>query len=191
MAKLSQVLGAILSDITKAQAISDAYTRDLKPSYKEDPSLKLLSVPRPEINNVTIDLKFAILNDGTGEAIENQVIIYQDVNYGGVSQGLGVGVYDIADLEIGDDQLSSLKVPKGLRVTLYEHGGASGRSKSFTEDTPWVGDDFDDTTSFIKVERNSMADFESLEIEVITDNLVTLPEAAISSLEIKLVITSV
>jgi hypothetical protein len=48
--------------------------------------------------------------------------------------------------------LSSLKVPQGLKVTLYEHGTDQGRSKVFTADAAWVGDDFNDTTSAIKVE---------------------------------------
>lgn len=60
MAKLNQVIGAILTEITKAQAISDTYSRELKTSYREDSFLKLLSVPRAEINEVVIDLKFVV-----------------------------------------------------------------------------------------------------------------------------------
>lgn len=348
MAKLKQVIGAILSDITKGQVISDAYSRDLKSSYREDPVLKLLSVPRTEIKDVTINLKFAILK-GENNTISNdtlpksKVVIYQDADYQGASQELIEGSYDIADLKIyeqangtlyqvenqwggssapwheggrwligsrsnqnvvaievkssdggqtlngtmtyagegpigfratisdgnnytvenqwgGDsapwnpggqwiiggrsdqrvvalqlnssdggktlngtmtyngegpigfrgtvvenneklssfnDQLSSLKVPNGMKVTLYEHAGFSGRSKSFNEDTPWVGDDFNDITSSIKVEQILETkqilpvDIDTLEVEVVTDYLTTLPEAAISSMSIKLDMTSV
>lgn len=189
MAKLKEVIGKILNDITKAQALSDTYSRDLKSSYREDPFLKLLSVPRTEIKDVTIDLKFAILRGE--QELESKVVIYQDRNYQGASQELSEGSYDLPSLTIGGDQLSSLKVPKGKKVTLYEHPGLNGGSKSFTEDTPWVGDDFEDITSSIKVEQILMTDIESMEIEVITNYLTNLPEAAISSISIKLDMTSV
>jgi len=80
------------------------------------------------------------------------VIVYQDADYQGASQELSEGSYDIDSLEFGNDQLSSLKVPPGFKVTLYEHANFEGRSISFTEDTPWVGDDFNDITSGIVVE---------------------------------------
>lgn len=191
MAKIKQILGAILSDITKAQAISDTYSRDLKPSYREDPFLKLLSVPRTEIKDVTINLKFAILQGEQDKLQESKVVIYQESNYLGASQQLGEGIYDLPNLTIGGDKLSSLKVPRGIKVTLYEHPGLNGRSKSFTEDIPWVGDDFNDITSSIKVEKILMTDIESMEVEVVTDYLANLPEAAISSISIKLDMTSI
>jgi hypothetical protein len=189
MAKLKQVIGAILSDITNAQSISDAYSRDLKPSYREDPFLKLLSVPRTEIKDVTIDLKFAILRGEQEKLLESKVVIYQDGYYKAASQELSEGSYDLASLTFGGGQLSSLKVPKGIKVTLYEHPGFTGRSKTFTEDTPWVGDDFNDVTSSIKIEK--ILDMESMDIEVVTEYLANLPEAAISSISIKLDMTSV
>jgi hypothetical protein len=181
MAKLNQIIGAILTEITKAQATSDAYSRDLKASYREDPFLKLLSVPRIEVKDVTIDLKFAIF---TGDALPgSKVLIYSDENYQGASQELVEGNYDINSLTIGNDTLSSLKIPQGIKVTLYEHAGFSGRSKMFTEDTPWVGDDFNDLTSSIKVEKTSI---DSIDIEVNTDYLEKLSETAISSISIQL-----
>ena len=84
---------------------------------------------------------------------DKKATVYKHGDYGTPSQELGVGKYDINDLTIGNDQLSSLKVPEGLRVTLYEHGNFRGRRKTFTSDTSWVGDDFNDITSAIVVEK--------------------------------------
>lgn len=189
MAQLSQIIGAILSDITRARAISDTYTRDLKPSYEQDPFLKFLSVPRTDIKEVTLELKFAIIKgenetSSTAKLPEAKVIIYAASHYEGASQELSEGSYDISSLTIGNDQLSSLKVPKGMKVTLYEHAGLEGRTKSFTEDTPWVGDDFNDLTSAIKVEKLLVADLETLEVEVVGSQLKGLREAAISTLSL-------
>lgn len=191
MPKLENILGAIVSDITKAQTISDAYSRDLKLTYRENPSLKLLPIPRMEIKEVSLDLKFAILKAESEETSGGKVIIYQADSYQGGSQELSEGSYNFDSLVagIGNDQLSSLKVPKGMKVTLYEHEFA-GRSKTFTEDAPWVGDDFNDLTSSIKVEKNLVEDIASMEIEVVTQYLANLPESAISSITIRLDLTS-
>ena len=91
----------------------------------------------------------------TNEIHANAVVIYQHGDFQGASQQLTEGSYTLASLQIGNDQLSSLRVPSGIKVTLYEHEGFSGRSKTFTEDTRWVGDDFNDLTSSIKIEKIS------------------------------------
>lgn len=79
------------------------------------------------------------------------ITIYQDKNFQGASQQLGIGSCDVNNLKIGNDQLSSLKIPAGMIVTLYADSGFSGASKTFTADTPYVGDDFNDQTSSIRV----------------------------------------
>lgn len=84
---------------------------------------------------------------------DKKATIYQHANYGGASQELGLGSYDIDQLTIGNDQVSSVKVPEGLRVTLYEHANFRGNHKTFTSDTSYVGDDFNDKTSGILVEK--------------------------------------
>jgi len=78
--------------------------------------------------------------------------IYQHGDFQGISKEVGIGSYGVSELGFPNDALSSLKVPKGLKVTLYEHGIDLGRSKVFTADAGWVGDDFNDVTSAIKVE---------------------------------------
>ncbi|OZH52484.1 hypothetical protein AFK68_24100 [Hydrocoleum sp. CS-953] len=196
MTKLKHIIGAILSDISQARVISDNYSRDLRPLYKEDPFLKLLSVPRTDIKEATIDLKFAILSNqndpiptSKNDPIPtSKVVIYQHQNYEGACQELSEGSYDTASLE--NDQLSSLKVPKGIKVTLYEHEGFQGRAKIFTNDTPWVGDDFNDITSSIKVEKLLMKDLEEINVEVVTRELTSLPETALSSISLKLDLTN-
>ncbi len=78
--------------------------------------------------------------------------IYLDRSYGGQAQSLKAGDYDVNDLQIGNDRLSSLKVSSGFKVTLYEHKGFTGSSRTFTANTVWVGNDFNDKASSIRVE---------------------------------------
>ncbi|WP_017741753.1 M12 family metallopeptidase [Scytonema hofmannii] len=88
-----------------------------------------------------------------GRAVgSGRVVIYSDSNFQGRSQELEPGRYDVNQVAIGNDHLSSLKVPSGLRVILYEHAGFQGRSKVFTSDTPYVGDDFNDFTSSLEIQ---------------------------------------
>ncbi|MBD2545157.1 hypothetical protein [Planktothricoides raciborskii] len=81
------------------------------------------------------------------------ITIFVDRDFKGQGAVLPLGNYDYNQLGIPNDTLSSLKVPPGYRVTLYEHGGFTGRSKVVTGDVAYIGDDFNDITSGIKVEK--------------------------------------
>ena len=49
--------------------------------------------------------------------------------------------------------MSSLKVPFGYKVTLYYDDNFSGASRVITADTSWIGNDWNDKMSSMKVER--------------------------------------
>jgi hypothetical protein len=84
------------------------------------------------------------------------VTFYQHYDYGGTSSSLGVGRYDINAMGLPNDAISSVKVPAGMRVILYEHGGFGGATRILTADTPQLGPlDFNDKTSSIVVETVS------------------------------------
>jgi hypothetical protein len=76
---------------------------------------------------------------GTGGMGGSVASIYEHENYQGLAQTLAPGQYDVDALSIGNDTLTSLKVPSGWTVTLFEHAGFSGASKTFIADTPNVG----------------------------------------------------
>lgn len=85
-----------------------------------------------------------------------KIYIYQDINYGGRSASLGEGKYNLASLQakgFKNDDLSSIKVPFGYKVTLYADDNFSGGTKVVTGDTSWIGNDWNDKTSSIKVEK--------------------------------------
>lgn len=91
-----------------------------------------------------------------GNVSSDVVTIYQDANYGGRTVSLEEGDYNLASLEekgFKNDDLSSLKVPSGFVVTLYYDDNFSGSTLVCTGDTSFVGEEFNDKTSSIKVER--------------------------------------
>ncbi|MFZ3573834.1 hypothetical protein ACOKM5_43450 [Streptomyces sp. BH097] len=77
------------------------------------------------------------------------VIVHSERGGKGKSQTLKPGVYDTSALG-GDNFISSVTVPKGWTVTLYEDAEFLGRSKALTE-TGDVGDDFNNITSSLTV----------------------------------------
>jgi len=80
--------------------------------------------------------------------------IYADPNFGGVSQCLRTGNYRMADLKIGNDALSSLKVRSGMKVTIYEHDQFNGVGSAFTGDAGSLGT-FDNRASSIVISTSA------------------------------------
>lgn len=79
-------------------------------------------------------------------------VVYADRDFGGGSQTLEAGDYDLQrNGGVGDDVISSAKVPAGWTVTLYADGSCKGDFVTLTADTPYVGDALNDRTSSIRV----------------------------------------
>lgn len=60
MAKLGDVLGSILAEVSRARAVADSLTRDLAADYSNDPVLASLGVPRVALNEMTVTLRFVV-----------------------------------------------------------------------------------------------------------------------------------
>lgn len=82
-----------------------------------------------------------------------QVVIYEHEMYKGKSQTLEAGKYDMKQISIGNDMLSSIKIPKGYKVRLYEHANFEGKYKDYKNDATFIGWDFNDKTSSILVTK--------------------------------------
>lgn len=89
---------------------------------------------------------------GSAQARDCAAIIYQHANYKGAAQCLQVGRYNVNNIEIGNDALSSIKVRQGNVVYLYEHSNFTGRRGVLTKDSSYVGDSWNDITSSIIVQ---------------------------------------
>lgn len=90
------------------------------------------------------------LQAGTGA-----VTLYRDPNYAGPSQKLGVGRWVQADLTLGGDTVSSVRVPAGMKVTLYEHGSFNGIARELLADAPTLPPEIDNRTTSLIVEQIS------------------------------------
>lgn len=60
MAELNDVLGAILRDVAQARVMSDLFSRNVSVDYQQDDVLGGFPVPRVEVTQASLDLKFAV-----------------------------------------------------------------------------------------------------------------------------------
>ena len=132
---------------------NNAFPQEMKVDYvrvyQENPSYSSSSS-----NNVDTSGSGNSSNINTASG---DVYIYQDSNYGGRSASLGTGSYTLASLQakgFKNDDLSSIKVPSGYKAILYWDDNFQGASKTLTGDTSYVGNDWNDKASSIKIERN-------------------------------------
>jgi len=85
-----------------------------------------------------------------------RVVIYSDANYRGQSASLLPGTYyTMTQVGFPDNALSSLTVPAGYRVVIYEFENLSGKSYTITASKPgFILSGWNDKTSSIAVYRD-------------------------------------
>ena len=90
----------------------------------------------------------------SSEEAEQKVTLFKDDNYHGSSQQLGVGRYNYWDFSmIGNDNLSSLYVPNGYKVTLFADCNFSGESRVYTSNADLYLENFNDRVSSIIIQK--------------------------------------
>lgn len=73
MAELNDVLGAIVRDVAQARVIGDLFSRNVSLDYQQDELLRNFPVPRVEIKQASIDLRFAV-NDVERKEVDPEAI---------------------------------------------------------------------------------------------------------------------
>ncbi|GAA3933872.1 hypothetical protein GCM10022209_30240 [Chitinophaga oryziterrae] len=94
----------------------------------------------------------------SGLTASGAAVAYKDCNYGGYAIGLNPGTYtrsQLIALGILDDDISSLKVTSGYKVTLYQDDNFTGSTLVLTaDDNCLVDNSWNDVTTSLKVESN-------------------------------------
>jgi hypothetical protein len=84
--------------------------------------------------------------------ITDQVLLYEDHYYSGKTVALRPGSYDLSTTTLGNDALTSLRIPSGWSVRVYQDSSTSGAYLDFTGDVPSLVDyGFSDVASNITV----------------------------------------
>ena len=67
------------------------------------------------------------------------VTVYADANYSGASANLPIGQYTLADLQrlgISNDSITSIKLPLGYKVTVFQDDNFAGSNKVYSDTQP-------------------------------------------------------
>jgi chitinase len=109
-------------------------------------------------NSLLSAIHEVVLNRGGGNPT-GPVVVYKDCSYSGTSVGLTTGSYTRAQLiakGVNDDEISSLKVQSGYKVTLYWDDNFTGSSLVKTGDDDCLVDDgWNDKVTSLVVSTNT------------------------------------
>lgn len=75
MPKFKDVVGSIMRDITEARVLADNASSAICRQYEKDDILKHFPIPRVEIKDIEIDLKFAINQISKDNILEADIIV--------------------------------------------------------------------------------------------------------------------
>ena len=117
---------------------------------------KIYNLVKPYLSGTVASTGGSTTDDSDNNSTSGVATLYEHSNYGGRAVSLEEGSYDYKDIlakGIVNDQISSLRVSDGYKVTIYDDEGFKGKSKEFTSDASYVGDEMNDKTSSIKIEK--------------------------------------
>ena len=117
---------------------------------------KIYNLVKPYLSGTVTSTGGSTTDDSDNNSTSGVATLYEHSNYGGRAVSLEEGSYDYKDIlakGIVNDQISSLRVSDGYKVTIYDDEGFKGKSKEFTSDASYVGDEMNDKTSSIKIEK--------------------------------------
>jgi hypothetical protein len=83
------------------------------------------------------------------------VTLYEDCNYSGKKNYLEAGTYSLYQMKIGNDKLSCMQIPAGMKVTIYENDNFRGRSKTFYNSIACLEGEWNDMASSLVVENQN------------------------------------
>lgn len=82
----------------------------------------------------------------------DKVYVYDQCNYGGLSFGFSPGRYNDRSLGIGNDKISSIRIPSGFKITVYQAKDFQGYSRTFYGNESCLNGQFNDQISSIIVD---------------------------------------
>jgi hypothetical protein len=114
LAELNDVLGAILRDVAQARVTSDLFSKNVSVDYQQDEVLSGFPVPRVDVVQASIDLKFAVSNVERKD-VDPQTIIRMRLTP--FAAQLGRQLYsDLIETDPRGDELVELLREKGLAL---------------------------------------------------------------------------
>lgn len=90
----------------------------------------------------------------SGQQNNTYITIFENCNFQGKSRSLAVGEYsDVEKLNIRNDSISSIQIPQGLQITLFEDERFRGSSVVISSSETCLNRSWDNQTSSMKVSK--------------------------------------
>ncbi|MBN2486115.1 MAG: RICIN domain-containing protein [Bacteroidales bacterium] len=108
-------------------------------------------------NNINLQALASSVNNLFGAApkyLNEACNFFKDIDYKLFSNGLEAGDYNLSALQakgISDNDISSLTIAEGFEVVAYDGANFDGSSKTFTGNISWIGSDWNDKISSLKI----------------------------------------
>ena len=101
-------------------------------------------------------LVFLMIFSGAVNAFsQDYVTLYSDCNYRGKASKLYPGRYSLSSQNVGRNSVSSMRVPYGFKVVVYDADEPGQGSKTrYTSDMSCLGGDWNDRAASVVVERD-------------------------------------
>jgi hypothetical protein len=118
-----------------------------------------------------LSIVFVLLFGGAfAQNYNNRVTVYRDCGFKGQAQSFDEGWYTVNQLGIGNDEISSIWIPKGWIITVYEDDNFQGRRQLLKNTTDCLPDDWNDEISSVHIKRdNSFGSYNEGEVVVYED----------------------
>jgi hypothetical protein len=85
---------------------------------------------------------------------QDYVSLYDQCNYAGKRFTLEAGTYRLYQMKIDNDRLSSIVIPSGLKITIYENDGFAVKSKTYFTNISCLENEWRNMASSVVVERD-------------------------------------
>jgi hypothetical protein len=94
-------------------------------------------------------------SNSSNNSYGNGVAFFSDCNYSGMSTTLHEGAFSQSQMGIGDNTISSIKIPKGFSVLVFINDNFGGSMKNFTGDVKCIDPEWNDKISSVQISHNS------------------------------------
>ncbi len=91
-------------------------------------------------------------NNNNYTSARDKIQVYDQCDYGGASFAFSPGRYNNNSLGIGSDRISSIRIPSGFRVTVYQNKDFNGYSRTFYGDEYCLDGQWNDQISSMIVD---------------------------------------
>jgi hypothetical protein len=117
-------------------------------AWNDQASSVVISGPGNNYNNYTPPVN----NNNNYTSARDKIQVYDQCDYGGASFAFSPGRYNDRGLGIGNDRISSIRIPNGFKVTVYQAKDFQGYSRTFYGDEYCLDGQWNDQISSMIVD---------------------------------------